>query len=174
MGYPVGRAKHLSRSWAPGRAEKIHTGANLQVSIPKNRCTPPTLMHLVLELQNFPRPLACRISILGVLAWNATTLSKFHRASSELFPISQNIAKNMLGRLISGFALVTIILLYEKEKSPSLQPMCYSRLWAERLPGAQPPAGPPKLRNTQFSWSDSKNLYLFVSPKKMSITQNLF
>ena len=23
--------------------------------------------------------------------------------------------------------------------------------WAERLPGAQPPAGPPKIRNTQFS-----------------------
>ena len=39
----------------------------------------------------------------------------------------------------------TVILLYENEESPSLQAMCNSFLGRRTFPGAEPPAGPPKL-----------------------------
>ena len=78
-----------------------------------------------LELQNFPGPLALRISNYIPLTPDATIFTEIVGVSLEIFHLTKFFEQICQAPSETRFAPATIVLLYENGESPSLQAMCY-------------------------------------------------
>ena len=83
-------AKHLSRCFAPRRAEKFYYRGNSHLTTSKILVTFPTLGQVDIELQNFRWPLAFRISNYNALTLSCTVFIKIDPTIYEIFTILWN------------------------------------------------------------------------------------